>query len=116
LIADMYYANVLPQQIGPARARDLLLTGRRLSAQEAEAWGIVSRIVPHDRLLDEAVAVLESCRQAAPQCCTAVKRGINSVYGRYDRMTMDLSLAGDESQEGYRSFKERRAPAWVRSD
>ena len=40
-IADTHYAQILARQIGPARARDLLFTGRRLSAVEAEQWGLV---------------------------------------------------------------------------
>ena len=42
-IADTYYAQILPRQVGPARARDLLLTGRRLGAAEALDWGLVAR-------------------------------------------------------------------------
>jgi enoyl-CoA hydratase len=113
-IADMYYANVLPRQVGPARARDLLLTGRTLDAAEAEQWGVISRIVPHDGLLDAAREAMAQCRQMAPQARVAVKRGVNSVYARYDRMSMDASLAGPEMVEGFRSFKEKRPPAWVR--
>ncbi len=54
-IADTNYGQILPRQVGPARARDLLLTGRTLvTAAEAEDWGLVARVVPHDELLAEA--------------------------------------------------------------
>src|SRR5215469_13897952 len=49
----------LPRFIGKAKAMDLCLTGRMMDAQEAEHAGLVSRIVPADKLLDEAVAVAE---------------------------------------------------------
>jgi enoyl-CoA hydratase/carnithine racemase len=112
-IADMNYANVLPQHVGAARARDLLLTGRTLSAREGESWGVISRVVPPGELFDAALSALEECRAMAPQGRAAVKRGINAVYQRYDRMTMDSSLAGPEMVEGWQAFKERRPPIWV---
>jgi enoyl-CoA hydratase len=112
-IADMTYANVLPRHVGAARARDLLLTGRTLSADEAEAWGLVSRVVPREDLLGAAFDALEECRAMAPHGRAGVKRGINAVYQRYDRMTMDVSLAGPEAAEGWRAFKERRPPSWA---
>lgn len=113
-IADMFYANVLPSQIGTGRARDLLLTGRTLDATEAERWGVVSRVVPHDRTLDAAREAMEECRQMAPQARVFVKRGVNNAYPRYDRISMDTSLAGPEMVEGFLSFKEKRRPNWVR--
>jgi len=112
-IADMNYANVLPQQIGFARARDMLFTGRRVSAQEAVDWGMIARVVPHEELVDVATQVLRQCCYGAPDARFAVKRAINAQYGTYDRMTMDRSLVGEETAEGYRAFAERRAPSWI---
>ena len=112
-IADMGYAAFLPAQIGPARARDMLFSGRTVDAEQACAWGLVARMTAHDQLLDEALAVLSACCRAAPQARMAVKRAINEVYGRYDRMSMDDSLAGPETLEGFLAFKERRSPSWV---
>jgi enoyl-CoA hydratase/carnithine racemase len=112
-IGDTNYAQVLPRQIGPARARDMLMTGRTITAAEAEAWGLVSRVVPHERLLDEATAVLEACCRTAPSARADVKRTLHEYYGHYDRMAMDASLSGDEMVEGFRAFKERRSPSWV---
>jgi enoyl-CoA hydratase/carnithine racemase len=115
-IADTNYAQILPRQIGPARARDMLLTGRTVSAAEALDWGLVARIVPHDRLLDEAVDVLTWCCRTAPQARAAVKKAFHDYYGHYDRMAMDASLGADERAEGLRAFTERRSPAWVPDD
>ncbi len=115
-IADTGYAAYLPVQIGPARARDLLFTGRTLDAAEACAWGLVTRVTEHDRLLDEAADVLRACCRTAPQARLAVKRVINEEYGHYDRMSMDESLAGPECAEGWLAFRERRSPAWVAED
>ena len=112
-IADTGYAAYLPAQIGPARARDMLFTGRTVGADEACSWGLVSRVVPHADLLEEARQALVACCWSAPQARPAVKRVINQTYGRYDRMSMDESLAGPECVEGWVAFKERRAPSWI---
>jgi enoyl-CoA hydratase len=112
-ISDTNYAQILPYQIGPARARDMLLTGRTVTAAEALDWGLVSRVVDHEALLAEATDALEWCCRAAPRARLDVKREVNEIYGRYDRMSMDASLAGPEPVEGYLAFKERRSPDWV---
>jgi enoyl-CoA hydratase/carnithine racemase len=112
-IADTNYAQVLPRQIGPARARDMLLTGRVVDAVTALDWGIVARVVPHDRLAEEAEAALAACCRTAPQARAAVKRTLHEYYGHYDRMAMDASIGSEEMAEGWRAFKEKRAPAWV---
>jgi enoyl-CoA hydratase len=115
-IADTNYAQVLPRQIGPARARDMLMTGRTVTAAEAEAWGLVARVVPHDRLMAEATAVLAQCCRTAPEARLAAKRTFHEYYGHYDRMAMDRSLMGPEMVEGFRAFKEKRDPSWVPPD
>ena len=112
-IADTNYGQILPRQIGPARARDMLLTGRTVSAAEAEDWGLVARVVPHDELETTALDVLAWCCRAAPRARADVKRTMDQFYGHYDRMAMDASLQSDEPVEGFLAFKERRNPSWV---
>jgi enoyl-CoA hydratase/carnithine racemase len=112
-IADTNYAQVLPRQIGPARARDMLMTGRLVTAAEARDWGLVARVVPHAELRLSAVDALEACMRTAPDARLAVKRVLHEYYGAYDRMAMDASLIGPEMPEGYRAFKEGRSPGWV---
>jgi enoyl-CoA hydratase/carnithine racemase len=115
-IADMNYAQILPAQIGPARAKDMLYTGRKVTAAEAEAWGLVARVVPHDDLMTQAREALAGAVRCAPQARADVKRVISTSYGNYDRMSMDASLAGPEALEGFHAFKDRRQPAWVPED
>jgi enoyl-CoA hydratase len=115
-IADTHYAQILSRQVGPARTRDLLFTGRTLTAMEAVDWGLVSRMVPHDSLLDAATTVLADCARTAPGARTAIKRTLDGWYGLYDRIAMADSLGGPEAMEGYLAFKERRSPAWVHPD
>jgi enoyl-CoA hydratase len=115
-IADTHYSQILPQQVGIARARDLLLSGRTLDATEACAWGLVTRVVPHDDLMAAATQVLIECCWGAPEARREVKRAINLQYGIYDRMAMDASLRGTEYVEGWTAFSERRAPNWIPED
>jgi enoyl-CoA hydratase/carnithine racemase len=115
-IADTGYAAYLPAQIGPARAKDMLFTGRVVSAAEALDWGLVSRVVPHEELAGAAHEVVRACCAGAPQARAEVKRIISASYGHYDRMTMERSLRGPEAVEGFRAFVERRNPEWVPSD
>jgi enoyl-CoA hydratase/carnithine racemase len=112
-IADTHYAHILPRQIGPARARDMLLTGRKVDAATALEWGLISRVVPHDDLMAEATDALEMCCRAAPEARAAVKRSFHEYYGHYDRMAMEASIAGDEIVEGWQAFTEKRSPSWV---
>lgn len=115
-IADTGYAAYLPEQIGPARARDMLLTGRLVTSAEALDWGLVSRVVDHDEVFDRALEALVEVIRTAPQARAAVKRLINDRYGHYDRMTMDHSLRGTEMVEGWEAFRDRRNPTWVPDD
>lgn len=115
-IADTNYAQVLPRQVGPARARDMLMTGRRVDAATALEWGLVSRLVPHDDLVTAATEALAECCRTAPQARAAVKRSFHEYYGHYDRMAMEASLAGEEIVEGWNAFVEKRSPSWVPDD
>jgi enoyl-CoA hydratase len=115
-IADTGYAIYLPAQIGPARAKDMLFTGRVATAAEALDWGLVSRVVPHEEIADAALDVLRACCAGAPGARAEVKRIISASYGNYDRMTMERSLQGPEALEGWRAFSQRRSPDWVPPD
>ena len=113
-IADTGYATFLPAQIGPARAKDMLLTGRVVTAAEALEWGLVARVVPHDELREAATEVLHDCLRMAPDAYAQVKRIISTDYGTPDKRTMLDSLYGAETREGWEAFRDRRDPAWIR--
>ena len=112
-IADTYYSQMLARLIGPVRARDLMFTGRTLTAAEAEGWGLVSRVVPHDDLLDNAREVLAQCCRTAPKARAVVKSSLDNYLGLYDRIGMKASYSGSEARQGFIAFKERRSPDWV---
>jgi enoyl-CoA hydratase/carnithine racemase len=115
-IADTYYSHMLARLIGPVRTRDLMFTGRTLSAAEAAEWGMVTRVVPHDSLLDEAREVLGQCCRTAPAARSVVKSSLDNYMGLFDRIGMQASYSSPEALEGFRAFKERRSPDWVHPD
>ncbi|OBI44829.1 enoyl-CoA hydratase/isomerase family protein [Mycobacterium sp. E796] len=112
-IADTYYSHMLARVIGPVRARDLMFTGRVLSAEEAVDWGLVARMVPHDGLMKAAREVLAQCCRTAPQARALIKSSLDNYLGLYDRIGMKVSLDGPEAREGFLAFKEKRSPEWV---
>lgn len=115
-IADTYYSQMLARLIGPVRTRDLMFTGRVLTASEALAWGLVARVVPHEELLDSAGDVLAQCCRTAPHARAVIKSSLDSYVGLYDRIGMNTSMRGPEAVEGFVAFKERRSPQWVHPD
>ena len=112
-ISDTYYAQMLVRLLGPVRTRDLMLTGRRLTAAEALEWGLVSRVVPDEELLATATDVLVEVCQTAPEARRDIKRVLDQYVGLHDRIAMFDSLRRPESREGFAAFIEKRSPNWV---
>ena len=79
LTADSGVSWTLPRLVGPARAADLLLFPRSVTAQEALELGIANRVVPADRLADEAVAVARQLAQGPTAAYAAIKESL--AYG-----------------------------------
>jgi enoyl-CoA hydratase len=113
-IVDATYAAVLPAHAGIAVARDLLLTARRFDAAEAVRLGVITRMVPHDRLRQAAVEAVGEILQTGPLARMHVKRMLNERYGLIDYETMFGSLEDSpEPREGMLAFMEKRRPNWV---
>jgi enoyl-CoA hydratase/carnithine racemase len=66
LVPDLGGTQILPQLVGPSRAKELIWTARRFSSEEAEAWGIVNKVVSADALQDEAMAVARDLASRPP--------------------------------------------------
>jgi enoyl-CoA hydratase len=116
-IIDATYAAILPAHVGMATARDLILSCRRIDAAEAHRIGLVSRIVPHDELRDEAVKAACEILRTAPEGRAHTKRMLNQQYARIDYETMFVSLMhGSEPREGMQAFMEKREPDWIPKD
>ena len=113
-IPDATYAAVLPAHVGVAVARDLLLTGRRFDAAEAQRIGLIARVVPHDRLREAALEVVGDILQTPPDARMHTKRMLNERYGLIDYQTMFWALdESSEPREGMAAFMEKRPPRWV---
>jgi enoyl-CoA hydratase len=109
----------LPRAVGKSKAMDMALTGRMMDAAEAERSGLVSRVVPADKLLEEAVAVAELiCTMSAPSVMLAkdcVNRAFESPLAEgmaYERRVFHSLFATEDQKEGMAAFLEKRKPAF----
>ena len=112
-IVDANLSAMLPAHVGVAHARDLLMSGRRVTADQARQMGLVSRVVPHDDLKQAALDAVGDLLRAAPDARSRVKSLINARYGVVDEIGFAASLASEEIVEGFRAFTEKRTPSWV---
>lgn len=123
LMADSGGVLRLPRRLPRAIANELLLTGRRMRAQEALTWGLVNRVVPPAELVPTALALAQDMVQAAPLALAAVKEVLRSTegqslteaYGTLRSGALPLykaMLTSDDAAEGPRAFSEKRPPRW----
>ena len=110
----------LPRLVGPALARDMLLTGRVLSAAEALHCRLVNRVVARSSLEEAAAAIVEQIMAAAPIAARYAKEAVTAAgdlsLAQGLRLEADLSIilqSTDDRAEGLRSFAEKRAPRFT---
>ncbi|MEV0675354.1 enoyl-CoA hydratase [Actinosynnema sp. NPDC050436] len=105
----------LTRAIGKAKAMDLVLTGRRIDAAEAERAGLVSRVVPADRLLEEAVAVASTVAGMATTAARLAKEAVGRAFETtlsegilFERRVFHATFATAAQKEGMAAFSEKR--------
>jgi enoyl-CoA hydratase/carnithine racemase len=105
--------------IGRKRALEMLLTGRPIDAATALEWGLVNRVVPHDALEDEVVALVEAIASSSPLTVGIGKEAFYSQieldeHRAYDltKAVMAMNARADDAQEGMCAFLEKRPPEW----
>ena len=107
----------LTRFVGKAKAMDMVLTGRMMDAAEAERSGLVSRVVPAERLLDEALAVAGKIAEMSRPSVLMAKEAVNRAYEttlaegvRFERRIFHSLFATEDQKEGMAAFVEKRKP------
>ncbi len=110
----------LPRALGERRAKELILTGRPFSAEDARAWGLVNRLCAPDALAAEAIETARTIAANAPLSVRNAKRSIHHGLGMTlaEGMLFEIEaynrLVGTEDRhEGIRSFNEKRKPRFT---
>jgi enoyl-CoA hydratase len=105
--------------VGKAKAMDLCLTGRMMDADEAERSGLVSRVVPAEQLVDEAMRTAEAIAAMPPLAAVAVKEMINAAFEmplsqgiRFERRLFHGLFGTEDQKEGMTAFVEKRPGNW----
>jgi len=105
----------LTRFVGKSKAMDMCLTGRMMDAQEAERSGLVSRVVPNDQLVDEALKAAAVIAGMSRPSVIVAKEAINRAYEttlsegvRFERRTFHALFAFEDQKEGMGAFVEKR--------
>ena len=105
----------LTRVAGKALAMDMILTGRRLTAEEARAHGLVSRVVPADKLMDEAMGAARKIASKSAIAAMVAKEAVNRSYETtlregllYERRAFHALFATEDQKEGMSAFAEKR--------
>ncbi|HEX3340324.1 MAG TPA: enoyl-CoA hydratase [Pseudolabrys sp.] len=109
----------LARAVGKAKAMDLILTGRMMDAAEAEKSGLVARLVPPEKLMDEAMKVAETIANMSLPSVLAGKEAVNRAFEgglsegmAFERRIFHSLFATEDQKEGMKAFIEKRTPKW----
>ncbi len=119
VVAGIGGTQRLTRFVGKSKAMDMHLTGRMMDAAEAERSGLVSRVVPADRLLDEAMAAAKGIAAKSMVAVRAVKESVNRSYETtlregvlFERRLFNALFATEDQKEGMAAFLEKRPAAF----
>lgn len=109
----------LTRTVGKFRAMELVLTGKLISAREAEAYGLVNKVVPDNSLLDEAIKLAKEIATKPAITIMLAKEAVNKAWDTLLQQGLDierrnfyLALSTEEAKEGMKAFIEKRKPRW----
>lgn len=107
----------LPRAISKAKAMDMCLTARMMGAEEAERAGLVSRVVPDEKLMEEALAAATVIASMSAPIAMLIKESVNLSYEsplsegvRQERRMFHSTFGTEDQKEGMKSFIEKRLP------
>ncbi len=110
----------LTRAIGKAIAMEMVLNNRMLSAEEAAHFGLVNRVVPPERYLDEAISLAAEIAARAPLAVRLAKEAVNHAFESFladglkdERRAFYLLFATQDQKEGMAAFTEKRSPTWT---
>ena len=111
----------LTRAVGKAITMEMVLNDRRLTAQEAYQWGLVNRVVPVERYLDEAIRLGDEIAVRAPVAVRVAKEAVNYAFESdlaggiaYERRLFYMLFATEDQKEGMTAFAEKRKAQWAR--
>jgi len=109
----------LPRAVSKAKAMDMCLTARMMDAAEAERAGLVSRVVPADKLLEEALAAATTVASMSLPIAMMIKEAVNNAYEtplsegvHFERRLFHSTFATEDQKEGMKAFVEKRLPSF----
>jgi enoyl-CoA hydratase len=107
----------LPRAVGKAKAMEWCLTGRFITAQEAEIAGLVARVVPAEKLMEDALATAAKIASFSLPAVLKVKESINAAFEttlaqglQFERREFHATFALEDQKEGMSAFVEKRKP------
>ncbi|MBI5968478.1 MAG: enoyl-CoA hydratase/isomerase family protein [Deltaproteobacteria bacterium] len=111
--------QILPRLIGKNRAKEIIFTGKRISAQEALALGIVNKVAPVEQVEEAILQMAEEIRANAPIAIRQAKKAIELGMDvdlhtglEIEIEAFNVNLVTEDRQEGIRAFNEKRPPLW----
>lgn len=112
----------LTRAIGKSRAMEIVLSGNRFSAQEAERWGLVSRVFPPDQVLNEAIKLAEKIAGNSKLIVAMAKESVNAAFEmtlsegcHFEKRLFHATFSTNDRKEGMKAFMEKRPPNFTDS-
>lgn len=109
----------LTRAVGKSKAMEMILTGKRIGAEEAKTLGLVSRVVPREAYLDEAKKLANEIAARSPVAVRLAKMSVNKAFEMalgqgldFEREVFYLLFASEDAKEGMRAFMEKRKPSF----